>query len=73
METYDRDRLYPVWQPENPELEQLMFQAASREQVLGYSRCLELGIGQQAVWNAYHNTLSADEKWVQDMLEFTND
>lgn len=64
---YDRDRLYPVWTPPDPELERLMFQAASREQVLGYAKCLELGIGQQAVWNAYQGK---EDEWYQDMLEF---
>ena len=67
MNEYNRDRLYPVWTPPNPELEQAMFQAASREQVLGYSYCREMGIGQQAVWNAFHNK---QEQWVQDTLDF---
>ena len=59
--------LYPEWTPPDPELEKAMFAAASREQVLGYDYCRERGIGQQAVWNAYHNIKK--EEWVQDQLD----
>jgi ABC-type cobalt transport system substrate-binding protein len=64
--TYDRDRLYPVWTPPNPELEQAMFAAATREQIIGYDFCRERSIGQQAVWD----TFAGKEHWVQDQLSF---
>lgn len=62
-----KDKMYEPAELEDPELERLMFEAASREQSLGYQRCLELGIGQQAVWNAYHNR---EYEYYQDILDF---